>query len=509
MHPRAKAQSKYNALSGSATKRLRVYSRSLSRDRNEYLFDAEMLRTLLRLTKKGPLVHRVRNHLRKLGFSSSKKEAKQLTEQLHRFTKPNHRNSSTNPHFQEAKSIIQRELLKAGKVRMLRYHVGGYKASLARTNTHAGFSYILTGLRSKAEYDEDQLGALYEEEVSQAKKDGCFGTPILIAYRTQGKGGFDEEGNLLGKESIKHKTRFVSIVDYVTILAENQFAGPFQDCLRRSGFYAGAYSDHDLSYELWKARKATNYWISIDYSSYDQSISDWLIYEAFDLVRGCFLDYGFDEELWTAVKTDFVKKSFIDLNGNLVYSNRGIPSGSRFTQIIGTLVNRLMILTYLIAKGFHKPDRSPMFIMGDDNIIFTDQKIDITDLSSYLNYNFGTDTHQDKFDEGTKFELPEFLSRTWSHEGADRQLEVVITKLLYPERWRDYIRSKDGVNELTTEDIIFSYCQSFPVAMEKLLSDKGQFMIDYRFNRTSASGRRPVTGLDRIRMLEKTGTGYN
>jgi len=389
---------------------------------------------------------------------------------------------------------------------MMRYGSKDHADSLSRTNTHSGFCYILTGKREKGEYDATELQQMYDQAVVQAKEDGTFGRPILIAYRTQGSGGFDEFGNPTGPETRKWKTRFVSIVDFLVILAENQFANPFQEVLRQSGFYAGAYSDDQLSTRMTQGRRRHDHWLSIDYSSYDQTISDWLIYEAFDIIRDCFDDELFDEELWNVVKRDFVVKDFVNLDGSLERSRKGIPSGSRFTQIIGTIVNRLMILTYLIAKGFKKPESILMYIMGDDNIIFSDQKIDKEDLASYLSYNFGVVTHPDKCEEGTNWNPPQFLSRSWTFDGADRDDWTVITKLLYPERWRDYVTEVNGQAKLTHSDILYSYCLSFPVAMSRLMRDKGEFMARYRSEgRTGVGGRHFASGLDKMRFIENLG----
>lgn len=212
--------------------------------------------------------------------------------------------------------------------------------------------------------------------------------------------------------------------------------------------------------------------------------------------------------MWEVVQHDFINKVFFDLNGKLMQSQKGIPSGSRFTQIVGTLCNRYMILTYMYAKGL-KPNDYLMYIMGDDNIILG-PKIDSEDLSSYLNYVFGTVTHPDKMRMGTRFDYPEFLSRKWTPEGADREPGVLVAKLLYPERFRNYDKvDDDGNNVIESDDIIYSYCLTFPVAMRKILKDMEEFKYQYKHSgKLNRQGREAATGLDRLRSMERSGEGF-
>jgi len=122
-----------------------------------------------------------------------------------------------------------------------------------------------------------------------------------------------------------------------------------------------------------------------------------------------------EASIFDNVRTAFITKRFVDINGKMVKSVKGIPSGSYFTQIIGSICNYLIMNTYIQSKGSRTVQRTRHLTMGDDNITFTKFKLDIDDASSYIRNNFGMVIHPDKCSSGNLLETPrvDFLSRTW------------------------------------------------------------------------------------------------
>lgn len=451
-------------------KLLKSYCRSLSKDRNPMLFDSSLLGCARPFFRGFYDVDEVLAQADSINFSQSDYQSGQLEDQLVRFEASNHPNFSWNRNFKKAKSLLLDEM---GTVNLKSLVYRGNQDiidSLPKKDTHAGYSYLLTGKRTKGEYLEDAYLQLLKQE-EDAKQTGTFCKPNLLGHRTQASMPFDDEGKFTG--TFKSKTRLVSMVDTYLILSELRYAKPFQSVLSTFKWYAGGKSDGVINALMTDFRVHHNHWLSVDYSGFDQSISSWLIMEAFDIVRYTYrFDPNFDDALFKVITHDFCNKSFIDAKGNLRYSNKGVPSGSMFTQIIDSLVNRLMILTYLLSKDI-SPNEVSMCIMGDDNIIFSDTLIDGNDLEGYLNANFGVQVNNAKSSKGTKLDDPRFLSRSWSYGGAYRNWKHVILKLFYPERFRNYANGSAA-----PELVLYSYYLAYPITMRELFN-MDAFFLEY------------------------------
>jgi hypothetical protein len=347
--------------------------------------------------------------------------------------------------------------------------------AIPKLDTHSGWTFILNGKRKKGE-NLDSIFAKYTAEATAACSIGSFNKPILPGVRTQCSGEFDELGRTT--DTCKHKTRLVSMIDLMQIIAELRFAKPFQQMIGSRKFYAGGKDPVEISKIISNMRANYSEYVSLDYSSYDQSISSWLIEDAFDIIRSAFREFTCEESmLWDVVVHDFIHKTFISKKG-VVHSDKGVPSGSMFTQIIDSIVNRLMISTFLLSKGID----GSMIIMGDDNLLYYNLPLgyvgnrDIrSDVASYLTKNFGVKCNDDKSSYGIKGQNPEFLSREWRWGGQWRHPNILISKMLFSERFRHYDEQS------TPELVVYSYILAYGLGMSELL-DVERFLMENKFN---------------------------
>jgi hypothetical protein len=463
----SKAKEVIGRLDAASDSRLQTYVNTLSKDRDAHLFDKQVLATLLKYEKSGSDVLSVVKYLKGLDYTSSKYRYDLIHEQAERFTGCDVPNFSWNKNFIKAKQEIMAEV-HSWRLKMLQYRTKvDIEDAIPKKSTHAGFSYITTGKRKKGEYIEGLLSSYLSAE-TLSRAEGSFNRLVLIGSRTQASGAFKSDGSFT--HTFKDKSRLVSMKDIYEILAESRWAKPFQNRLAGTSWYAGGKDDSRILGWLSRWRRNYKYSLTVDYSHYDQSLSAWLIRESFDVVKEAFFGREFDDELFSIVREDFINKVFVDGNGSLVESHKGVPSGSMFTQIIDSIANRLMILTYLNARGVS--DRE-MMIMGDDNIIYTHQPLDEKDLSGYLLKNFGIEANSDKCSHMDREDgFPEFLSRIWTIDGVYREPNSLISKMLYPERYRDY------ENGLKPEAIVQAYILSFPLGMREII-DINKFEADY------------------------------
>lgn len=470
----------------SPAKMLRSYSKNLLRLGNYRIFDPKMYEALLQHGDKD-LVTSVKTYLDGIGFAQSLYDYSQIQAQLENFLKPGASYKGWNQNYKKALSTVKAEVSNA-KLSVIRYTCDqDIIDAIPKSDTHAGFDCIPYGWKKKGEYF-DGIFAFWEKHITEALEKGTFNAPIMIGTRTQASGAFDEDDNPTG--TFKKKSRLVSMIALRVILAELMFAKPFQAWLSSTEWYAGGKSDEQINPYIQSFVTKGYHMLTIDYSNYDQSIPAWLIYDAFDVVKEAFNGGDFDEKIWKIVVHDFIHKVFLSANNRLDYVSKGVPSGSMFTQIIDSIVNRIMVLTYLNSldsnvRRARKSDgdyeyvragstqreikeisrTTKMMIMGDDNIIFTVWKIKEEDLAGYLGNMFGVTINAAKCSYTAPYGYPEFLSRVWTPGGVYRSPKVLISKLLFPERFRNYRKNPN----FTPEQIIYAFYQTYPLGMTKII----------------------------------------
>jgi hypothetical protein len=387
---------------------------------------------------------------------------------MQRFAEGDHPSFRWNQNYQQSLKLI-RDYFSKIKLRPLHYiTVDDVRRVLPKSNTHSGAFWLATGIKEKGKNLEVAFKA-FAKDVDDAILNGTFALPILLGNRTQASGEYDDEGNQTGE--CKHKTRVVSMIDLELIMAELMFAYPFQRTFTNSKFYAGGKDDLAISSYLLDWRSKYDSWISLDYSSFDQTISSWLIEDAFSIIKSCFIMNDKESALFDVIVHDFIHKDFYITEG-VIHSDKGVPSGSMFTQIIDSLVNVIVVNTYFISKGLGVR-KYEMMAMGDDNIIFCGKDIDVNLLSTYISKNFGLLVNSDKSEVGLRRDNPKFLSRFWTYSGRVRHPNQLISRLAFPERYRDY----SGV--VGPEHVLMAFILTYDRSMYELM-DVNRFRQDYK-----------------------------
>lgn len=466
-----------NSLASGSKRRLRDYRVQLASDRDNVIFDDQLADLISEYAINPEDCKEAFVYLENLRdpqgerYSQSRREYSKLKEQFELFTRPNHAPFVWNRNWQKALKFLIELVTKKGNLRQLHYSCDDdIVEAIPKSDTHSGETYLETGRKKKGE-NMDGVYRKYLSHEEHARKCGSFDRVILPGTRTQGSGAFDD---VTGKQTgtCKHKTRLVSMIDLYVIIAELMWAKPFQDLMADLNIYAGGKNDVEISNIIQDARSKWAYWYSLDYSHFDQSISDWMIRDAFKVVRAAFSDQGFDDELFGIIVEDFIHKNFVTADG-IIHSDRGVPSGSMFTQILDSLINVLSILTYMYSIG----EECQMIVMGDDNLLFANVRIDVEKMSTYLAKNLGLEMNPSKlkFGESARAYCT-FLSREWRPGGCWRHPHVLISKMLYPERWRPY-----GKKEITPEMVLYAYYLAYPAGMCAFLNME-RFLSDHHFS---------------------------
>lgn len=374
------------------------------------------------------------------------KNVENTNSSFHHFLGVDKPNFTWNINFKAASALLEKTLIT--KLDPVIFH-SSEELLESFSNKNASSGHI--GRGSKA----DNIEEVYSRYVNLRETVSNGGDPdtIALSFHRSQISGYMKDGKL-SLDTIKYKDRLVWGIDAATVALESQFAIPFIDhMMKNCEWYAGGKSSDDISAKIRKHRHVHR-WYSLDFSQFDQTVPAWLIKHAFYLIGKCFGPEWNTQLKW--ICNNFINTKLVLMGGRVVEKHRGIPSGSNFTQAVGSICNALVILTYLISRsmvgsirnvtavlegmGGAKPDELAMIVMGDDNLFFWSKSLDLDDLSSYVVQNFGMYIHPDKTDFGWTIgadrTAPKFLKREWRWSGAYRNPLEIMVNSVHPERDR-------------------------------------------------------------------------
>lgn len=175
------------------------------------------------------------------------------------------------------------------------------------------------------------------------------------------------------------------------------------------------------------------YGVAIDLKSFDSSIQPWLIEEAFDILESnLHFNDAFGRWSFEYSKHFFIKRPIVMPDGRMWLKQLGIPSGSYYTQLIGSIVN--MIATHYAQICVY--DRTfPTYVLGDDSLFGVPCKFGLPSLDNFREHyhTLGITQHPDK---GTIAIHPhdlDFLGHVARGAKVDRDSAELMRLALYPE----------------------------------------------------------------------------
>lgn len=454
-------------------KRQRDYQEALRSDRTKVVFDDKLLQLLTEYARNPELVEEVRNYLNQVTdesgvmFGRSIKQYASLMAIVKKFLLPEAKPFTWNRNFRRA---VERVIARYSKAHL---RVKEYLSNedildtISDLDTSAGYTYITDGCRHKGDFPRGKLLERLKHEVDRALRDGTFGLPILLFWRTQCSGEYTIEGE--ETDTCKHKTRPVWAVAMWVVICELMWAKPLNEWLKNYSYSAIGKNDDYIGRWVTNARSRNSRWFSVDYSSYDATIPSWLIHTAFDVLAAAFEMSEQEEKLLRVLEHDFIHKDAVTADG-LIHVDHGNPSGSGFTAIINGICNEIITETW--REALYPDTQIEYEIMGDDNLIFfSGEQVSFEAVASYIQYNFGIQANADKDAEGRSNQDPRFLSREWTFAGAYRHPKILISRMLFPERWRDYSKIDPAL-------VFYSYYLGYRAGIEQAF-DVERFLEDY------------------------------
>lgn len=464
----------HNSLSAGSKNRLKQYRENLAKSKGVRMpeRDLELVPLIQKYAWNPNAIQDELSYLENLKdkdgyeFSRNLKVYSTIEDAMLRFAEKDYTSFRWNINYQKALKWLSNEF-KSWKLKPIEFSCDGdILETLPKVDTHSGYYWILSGKKYKGENMEGAF-EVWKDQVHEALESGTLNKPILLGFRTQASGEYEDNGSRT--DTCKHKLRVVSMIDLIQIITELQFSAPFQQKLASYDGYAGGKDTRSISSIIhnWERRNVVFH--SIDYSSFDQTISSWLIEDVFNVIKSCFILNEEQEGMWNVMVHDFIHKDFI-LNEGVLHSDKGVPSGSMWTQIIDTLVNLVAVRTYF--NSINKD--CSMIAMGDDNVIFTRASVTMEELASYIGKNFGLIIKvDDKSNSGRcMLDTVKFLSRYWRLGGEWRHPYHLLSRLVYPERHRRYSK------EVGPQHVLYAFCLTYKLGMEQLI-DVAKFQNDF------------------------------
>lgn len=321
------------------------------------------------------------------------------------------------------------------------------------TNTKAAAGLINFGETKKNSVEPAfKAVKLIKKMIERGEPAESIQIPAQVFHRAQISGFVNDEG--YDGQGLKMKDRFVWGLDAATVSIEGQYAKPLIEYLAENWFgYAGGKTPEQLRRNIRLARESKYYWLSIDYSKFDQTVPSWLIQWCFDTIKSCFAEEYHKELDWIAY--NFINTKVAIPGQGIRTKHKGVPSGSNFTQIVGSMANAVMALSYIASTcdglefqtkcdylkrvlRLGSTSKCTMFVMGDDNLMFTSMSLNLGDLSTYVHKVFGVRINPDKCEQGRMHNAPSFLKREWRRLGEYQDPVRLTVNVIHPERKRSY-----------------------------------------------------------------------
>jgi len=304
----------------------------------------------------------------------------------------------------------------------------------------AGFSFP-DQTKSECVEEAYDVASYIQHMVEHDKK--YFVPPCKLAVR----------GHLSAPE--QEKSRPVWVYPFEISILEAKWAIPFYQHLEQnvSQVHFGHDSMPRLAHMMMQGLADDFECVEVtnDWSAFDSSIPKWLMDDAFDIIWDSFdnswtahdgqLIHGGDImieknlKLYNFIKSYFMFTKLMLPSGSLIAKRHGIPSGSFFTQSIGSIINYLVNTT--VSEYFDLLARR-LVVLGDDSSFlvpgFATKNLNVDKISNFSYRYFGLTLKRDKFRCTTKQSERKFIGYQCQGYRFTRPVEEWFTMVLFPER---------------------------------------------------------------------------
>nr|WAK97200.1 RNA-dependent RNA polymerase [Polygonatum partitivirus 2] len=233
--------------------------------------------------------------------------------------------------------------------------------------------------------------------------------------------------------TVKTKVRSVWGRAFHYILLEGLFADPLlKSFIETETFYhIGQDPTHSVPNILSILSEQCKWKYAIDWKQFDATVSRFEIHAAFDILQSKLI-FPNDEtrQTFEICRQLFIHKKIAAPDGKVYWAHHGIPSGSYFTSIVGSIINRLRIEYLWRTITGHGP--KICYTQGDDSLCGDDILIPPEKFAEVANL-IGWYFNPDKTEYSVAAEAVSFLGRTYHGGMNERDLIKCLRLLIFPE----------------------------------------------------------------------------
>lgn len=302
---------------------------------------------------------------------------------------------------------------------------------VASTRSRGNTVLPLRQVVDKVLHDDKSAGAPFFGRVRDYKEQG-----LALAERVRsGTRAFDP---YVAYRRIQHgasapKGRLVWGSPLPTTILASAFAKPAYASLRAKRCFAygrGKYSQGAVVSEL-QARFKRVY--TLDFSGFDASVPAQVIDDAFGILKTHLDLSGEEKRTLDRLIHDFIHARIVLSDCSMWQKHRGIPSGSPFTSLIGSIAN-LLILNYIwIRLTGRALDEHQVMVLGDDSIIATNSNPSMQAIAQAAG-ELGMVVSPDKSEVATLGQRVHFLGHYWKNGRPYRDPFDVARHIAFEER---------------------------------------------------------------------------
>lgn len=232
------------------------------------------------------------------------------------------------------------------------------------------------------------------------------------------------------------KTRLVWGSGTDAIITEGMFASQLMECFSKHPVMSIGYKRYELGALVSSISSRRRYMYALDFSKFDSTVPAFIIKEAFKILRSHFGEFTeFETNAWNAIVKNFLYGAIVMPDGFLYTGKtRGIPSGSWFTQLVGSICNYIIVSAMTEAAGTVVYSENIM-VLGDDSVFGLDVRLDLASMAS-LASKFGMNLNIQKSSIVPSQERVKYLGFYWERGRGYRDMNELFTAAVYPERFR-------------------------------------------------------------------------
>lgn len=240
----------------------------------------------------------------------------------------------------------------------------------------------------------------------------------------------------------------------------------------------------------------------LDFSRFDATVRSTFIAFAFSILKTHFRAFDeFEEECWRRIVSYFLHTTILMPDGFVWQKHGGIPSGSYFTQMVGSIVNYLATQYMSYRSHGSGIPRGWLVVLGDDSL-FSMPFVSLDKLSAYAS-EIGLTVNAEKSIIARKSEAVHFLGHSWPHGVASRPVSDVLKRVVTSERW-----SNEPIDQLRVDKLVafVGDCKEGSLVIAKLgkvlnqIDSQTQYML-YLSTRSMNDRATAHTGLARMREM--------